>query len=218
MRALSAGAGIHVAIGTLTWAVAVAVTILQLSGAGLTPEFQAITSVACGVATLFWVALIAAAWVRRRPPYVPGALHEGAGTALLLALFAGTGVGAHAGLLREATFSGSDHPAAMVVYFGLLPTALLVSVPRRPLWRAFAEIATTMAGVEVAAQLTLSWIKWKRLHWWGDITGMDAAYLGVGCAATLLWWTYQKLSPGSGRRPRIWHTRDDDDAPPPSKA
>ena len=209
---------IHVAIAAPVWTgLAVAATVITRAGPVSRADWETAATGLTLAAAAFWIALIVVAWVRRRPPFHEPAPDTSIARDLALALIIGLGLGAHAGLLRSASFGGA-HGAAVTVYFLLLPTALLVSCSRSRITRALAEITAIMAGVELGAQVGLSYSKWKRLRWWDDITGIDAAYLGGAFAVALVWWTICKVAPGVGRRPRVWHSREDADAPAPRKA
>ena len=212
MRSLPFGLRTHVALAAPAAAcVAPAILADSLGGMHRDALFLMLTSVG-GVVALVALALVVVAWVRRGSPF-PSAAPQGSAFETALTGLTGACLGAYAGVMQDAYV----HLSAMVASFGMLPLALLVCCPRRPVWRPFVDVSALMAGFEVFAQLGLMLTKWHALRWWDDVTGMSLLWWGGGLAAAAFWTFAQRRGLSFHEILRIRLAVEDGERPPPRK-
>ncbi len=210
------GRSIHLALAVPA-AASVAPALLFDFRGGMARDtvFIALTAGAALVA-LVQVVVVVTRWCRMRPPFhdraVAGSRHETA-----LAGLTGLCLGGYAGVMQEVEVLGL-HFSAGASYFVLLPLALIVCCARSPAWRPFVDVTLLMAGMEAGAQTGLMLTKWKELCWWGDITGIDAAYWAGGLLAAAVWGLARRTGVSFEEYVRVRAANENGDGLPPRRA
>jgi hypothetical protein len=110
-----------------------------------------------------------------RPPLWPSAW-------LSLAVLAGLGTGAYAGLMNLVRGPGGIHGMTAVAYFGLLPLAVLACTLCARWSEAVARILALMAGQDIGAQLAFALGPRHLRGPWSEVSRMDLLALLLALA------------------------------------